>query len=52
MSRLSTLMELAAFLRARKKYWIAPILMLLVLLGTALVLAEGSAAGPLIYTIF
>jgi hypothetical protein len=41
-----------AFLRARKKFWMLPILMMMVLLGVLLVLAQGSAVAPFIYTLF
>ncbi|MGE0151107.1 MAG: DUF5989 family protein [Reyranellaceae bacterium] len=44
--------ELWAFMRARKKYWLAPVLILLVVFGGLLVLAKGSAVAPFIYTIF
>jgi hypothetical protein len=40
------------FLRVRKKLWLLPILIVLGLLGLLLLLAEGSAVGPFIYTIF
>ena len=41
-----------AFLRARKKFWLLPIMLVLVLFGGLLVLAQGSAVAPFIYTIF
>lgn len=41
-----------AFLRARKKFWLLPILLVLILFGGLLVLAQGSAVAPFIYTIF
>ena len=44
--------ELWAFLRERKKWWLGPIILVLVLFGTLLVLAQGSAVAPFIYTIF
>jgi len=44
--------ELWAFLRVRKRWWLGPILMILLLLGTLVVLTEGSAVAPFIYTIF
>lgn len=44
--------ELWAFIRARKKYWMIPILVVVGLLGMLIVLAEGSAVAPFIYTIF
>ena len=49
---ISLLEELWAFLAARGKLWMAPLVALLVLLGAALALAEGSAAAPFIYTLF
>ena len=49
---LSILRELFRFLKARKKYWLLPILVVLVLLGGLLVLAKGSAVAPFIYAIF
>ena len=52
MSKLSFLVELWGFLKIRKKWWIAPIIVFLILLGSLLVLAEGSALAPFIYTLF
>lgn len=52
MGKLSVLPEIWQFLRARKKWWLAPILVFMLLLGTLLVLAEGSAIAPFIYTLF
>jgi hypothetical protein len=49
---LSILRELWGFLLARKKYWLLPILFVLVLLGGLVVLSKGSAIAPFIYTIF
>jgi hypothetical protein len=46
------LKELWAFMRARKKFWLAPIIIMLLLLGMLLVLAQGSAVAPFIYTLF
>jgi hypothetical protein len=48
----SFIKELFAFLRARKKFWLAPILLAMVLIGTLLVFAQGSAIAPFIYTLF
>lgn len=45
-------MELWAFLRARKKYWLVPIIVSMVLLGGLIVLTQGSAVAPFIYTLF
>jgi hypothetical protein len=44
--------ELWAFLRARKKYWLWPIFLVMALLGVLIVLAQGSAVAPFIYTLF
>jgi len=44
--------ELWAFLRARKKYWLWPIFIMMALLGVLIVLAQGSAVAPFIYTLF
>ena len=44
--------ELVAFLRVRKKLWLLPIIMVMVLLGGLLVLAQGSVVAPFIYTLF
>ena len=46
------LKELWAFLRARKKYWLWPIFAVMALLGILIVLAQGSAVAPFIYTLF
>jgi len=44
--------ELWAYMRVRKKWWLAPILIVLLLVGALLVFAQGSALAPFIYTIF
>ncbi|CAG1005579.1 hypothetical protein BURK1_03219 [Burkholderiales bacterium] len=44
--------DLWDFLRERRKYWLVPIVSVLVLLGALLVLAQGSAVAPFIYTLF
>ena len=44
--------EIWDFLRVRKKFWLLPILIMMVLLGGLLVLTKGSAIAPFIYTIF
>jgi hypothetical protein len=49
---ISILAELWAFLRERKKYWLLPVFLMMVILGGLLVLAQGSAVAPFIYTIF
>ena len=46
------LCEFWAFLRVRKKFWLLPILIALVLFGALIVLTQGSAVAPFIYTIF
>ena len=46
------LSELWAFMRARKKYWLAPIVIIMMLFGGLIVLTQGSAIAPFIYTIF
>lgn len=46
------LKELWAFLRTRKKLWLLPIIIIMVLLGVLLVLAQGSVVAPFIYTLF
>jgi hypothetical protein len=46
------LKELWAFMKARKKFWLLPILILLLLLGALLIFAQGSAVAPFIYTLF
>jgi len=48
----SFLKEFWAFLRARKKYWLLPILIVMLLFGVLLVLAQSSAVAPFIYTLF
>jgi len=52
MSVFSNLAEIWAFLRVRKKWWLAPIVIVLMLLGALIVLTEGSAIAPFIYTLF
>jgi hypothetical protein len=49
---LSFLAELWAFLRARKKQWLLPILIVMALLGGLLIVGQGSAVAPFIYTLF
>ena len=48
----SLLKELWAFLGERKKFWLLPIILVMLLIGGLLVLAQGSALAPFIYTIF
>ena len=52
MSKMRVLPEIWTFLRVRKKLWLAPIVVFLLLLGTLLVFAQGSALAPFIYTLF
>jgi hypothetical protein len=40
------------FMRERKKFWLAPIMVVMILLGALIVLAQGSAVAPFIYTLF
>lgn len=49
---MSLLKELWAFMRARKKYWLLPILIMMVILGALIVMAQGSVVAPFIYTLF
>ena len=52
MARTSLVGEFWAFLRERKKWWLLPIIVVMVLIGALLVFAQGSALAPFIYTIF
>jgi len=49
---MSTIAELWSFLRIRKKFWLTPIVTMLVVVGGLIVLAQGSAVAPFIYTLF
>jgi hypothetical protein len=49
---MSIFRELWEFMRVRKKFWLLPIIIIMVLLGGLLVLAQGSAVAPFIYTLF
>ncbi len=49
---LDLLVDLWGFMKQRKKFWLAPIIILMLLLGVLIVLAEGSAVAPFIYTLF
>ena len=49
---MSFLRELWAFLKARKKMWLLPIILVMLLMGGLLILAQGSALAPFIYTLF
>ena len=52
MSKLTILKEFWDFLKVRKKWWLGPVVVLLVLLGLIAIFAEGSALAPFIYTLF
>lgn len=49
---MSFLKEFWKFLRIRKKYWLFPIIIILLLFGGLIILSQGSAVAPFIYTIF
>jgi hypothetical protein len=49
---MSFLSDLWAFLRERKKFWLAPVIVVLLVVGGLLLLAEGSALAPFIYALF
>jgi hypothetical protein len=49
---LDLLADLWAFMRERKKFWLAPIIIVMILLGGLIVFAKGSALAPFIYTLF
>ncbi len=52
MSKLSIIKEFWLFLKVRKKWWLAPIVFFLLLLGALIIFTEGSAVAPFIYTLF
>lgn len=52
MSKAKLAGELWAFMRVRKKWWLGPIIIIMLLVGALLVFAQGSALAPFIYTIF
>jgi hypothetical protein len=52
MARAGLMGELWAFMKVRKKWWLGPILVVLLLVGALLVFAQGSALAPFIYTVF
>jgi hypothetical protein len=49
---MSILTELWQFMRVRKKYWLLPIVLMMALFGGLIVLTQGSAVAPFIYTVF
>ncbi len=52
MSQSSLVREFWAFMKVRKKFWLLPIVLVMVMVGALLVFAQGSALAPFIYTIF
>ncbi len=52
MSKLSIIREFFEFLKVRKKWWLTPIVVLLLLLGALIVFTQGSALAPFIYALF
>jgi len=52
MGKISIISELWDFLKVRKKWWLLPIIIFLVLLGGLIILTQGSALAPFIYAIF
>ena len=52
MSKIAIIGEFWEFLKVRKKWWLTPIVVMLLLLGALIVLTEGSAIAPFIYTLF
>jgi hypothetical protein len=49
---MSLMTEVWAFMGARKKWWLLPVIMVMVIVGSLLIFAQGSALAPFIYTIF
>ncbi len=49
---LDLIKDLWGFMKVRKKFWLAPIIVMLLLLGALIVLSQGSAVAPFIYTLF
>lgn len=52
MQNQSTIAELWEFLRTRKRYWLAPILLVLLLLSALIIFTEGSSVAPFLYALF
>jgi len=50
--KLSIILEFLDFLKIRKKWWLAPIVIIMLLMGFLILLTEGSAVAPFIYTLF
>jgi hypothetical protein len=51
-SKLSIFLEFWEFLRVRKKWWLMPIIIILVILGALIFFTQGTAVAPFIYTVF
>ncbi len=49
---MSFILELIRFLLARKKFWLFPIIVVMIIVGGILILAQGSVVAPFIYTLF
>ena len=49
---MSFILEILAFVKARKKIWLLPIIFIMLILGTLIIFAQGSAVAPFIYTLF
>lgn len=52
MSKISIFRELWGFMKVRKKFWLAPIILILLLLGLLIIFTESSAVAPFIYALF
>lgn len=52
MSKISIIVELFTFLKQNKKWWILPIVLVLILLGALIIFSQGSALAPFIYALF
>ena len=52
MSKLGILKEFWDFLKVRKKWWLTPIIVVMILLGALIVFSQGSALSPFVYTLF
>jgi hypothetical protein len=52
MSKLAIIKEFWEFIKVKKKWWLLPIILFLLLLGALIIFAEGSALAPFIYTLF
>jgi hypothetical protein len=52
MGKLAIVKEFLSFLRVRKRYWLIPVVLLMLLIGMLIVVTEGSAIAPFIYALF